>query len=138
MKRLLSVLCLSTILATQISTVAQADSSTPLQRNLLRWKGVREILRSVLEYETDTGDLPVEITSISTEIGSGVAAVDLCPYLVPTYSHLIGWDPLNEGSYYVDCTDYSSGYTISVDSTGTVTVSAPYAELGRAISISGN
>lgn len=105
--------------------------------NAQRDSDVRAILDAVNQYAVDNrGVLPTAISSTPTVIGSGSGQIDICTDLVPTYLSGMPYDPTTTGASYTDCTSYSTGYSISVDTSGRVTVSAPDAELSETISVS--
>jgi len=131
------LVAISLVCAMNVAMSPEAFAYNPFQRNELRLKGVNMILEDVLAYKVDNGSLPAVIKSVLTQIGSGAGKVDICSALVPTYNKNIPWDPSYPGSSYVGCTSYDSGYTISVDASGTVTVAAPYAEMGTVVTVSG-
>jgi len=104
--------------------------------NTQRSSDTKAILDAVWEYAVDNrGVLPTEITATATEVGSDAAEIDICTYLVPTYISSMPVDPTDAAAAYTDCTSYHTGYNISVDTDGRVTVAAPSAELSETISI---
>jgi len=104
--------------------------------NTQRSNDVRALLDATQEYALDNrGVLPTEITAVATEIGSADGLIDICSYLVPTYLTEMPTDPTDADATYTDCTSYATGYNISVDADGKVTVAAPTAELSETISV---
>ena len=58
------------------------------------------------------------------------------PVLVPTYAFNLPFDPTATSGHYTSNTNYDTGYSIVINSsTGQITLSAPYAELKKTISI---
>ena len=108
--------------------IAQANNA---QRN----NDVKAILDAVYQYTVDhRGDYPVSIPAVPTVVGSDAGQVDICGDVIPNYLTAMPFDPDQVGGGYVDCTDYNTGYVISV--TGArLTVSAPLAELSEIISV---
>lgn len=103
--------------------------------NAQRDSDVRAMIDSVHQYSIDNrGVLPTEITTTPTVVGSGATQIDICTYLVPTYVAEMPYDPTATGAHYTDCTDYDTGYSISTDADGRVTVSA-VGELSETISV---
>jgi type IV pilus assembly protein PilA len=111
--------------------------------NTQRASDVNAILNAVWQFGVDNnGDLtalglPVSPTAAAT-IGSNTAGgeINLCPEISPQYIAEMPVDPQN--GTWIDCTDYSTGYTIvqtSATAGARVTVSAPGAELGQSISV---
>lgn len=104
--------------------------------NTQRSSDVKAVLDAVWEYTVDNrGVLPTEITAVATAVGSDALEIDICTYLVPTYISSMPADPTDADASYTDCTDYHTGYNISVDADGRVTVAAPTAELEETISV---
>lgn len=117
-------------------------------RNADRENAVTQILNAVQQNRVDNGgiftcdpdgdgtnnDIPSTPTAIAS--GTGGAEYNICPCIVPTYIPLLPLDPdPTVGTGANDCTaNYDSGYEISQDAQGRVTVSAPAAELGQTIS----
>ena len=104
--------------------------------NTQRSNDVRALLDATQEYALDNrGVLPTEIPAVATEIGSAAGLIDICSYLVPTYLTEMPADPTDADATYTDCTSYATGYNISVDADGKLTVAAPTAELSETISV---
>lgn len=104
--------------------------------NAQRDSDVRAVLDSVHQYSVDNrGVLPTEITVTPTLVGSAVTEIDLCTYVSPTYVAEMPYDPITVGAHFTSCADYATGYMISVDADGRLTVSAPDAELSEVISV---
>jgi hypothetical protein len=56
--------------------------------------------------------------------------------VIPDYIATLPFDPSDLDGFYVDTTNYHTGYTVIRNaSTGRITVAAPSAELGETISI---
>lgn len=69
---------------------------------------------------------------------AGTSTYNIGPCLVPTYIATMPIDPSASSAYYNSPSDYNTGYTISVNTSGTlITVAAPSAELKKTISVSG-
>ncbi len=104
--------------------------------NTQRSNDVRALLDATQEYALDNrGVLPTELTATATEIGSATGLINICTYLVPTYLTEMPADPTDDDATYTDCTSYATGYNISVDTDGKVTIAAPTAELSETISV---
>lgn len=102
---------------------AQAD-------NTKRSSDVSQLLNAVHQYAADhKGRLPTNMPAL----GAAAEAVantgaDICTELSPTYLSLLPSDPqaANGGVGVSDCAAaYDTEYTVAVDATGRVTVSAP-------------
>jgi len=124
-------------------THVSPDRQFSLARNTQRKADVRAILDAIEQYAVDNnGKLPPGIDATERIINStgGTLTVDLCSSLVPRYIADIPIGPAyrKESPAYSVCTTlgpkYNSEYQVSVGPNNTVTVSAPYAELGETIS----
>lgn len=104
--------------------------------NTQRSSDVKAILDAVHEYAIDNrGALPPAVTNTATVIGDDATEIDICADLVPTYIAAIPFDPTDAAGAFTDCTTYNSGYQVSFDAAGRVTVAAPGAELNVIISV---
>ena len=106
--------------------------------NTKRASDVNTILNAVDQYSQDNNGIALrEIPSDApTVIGNGNKEIDICSKLVPTYISALPTDPSLNTTSITSCTSqYSTGYQISRNSLNRITVSAPKAELGAAISI---
>lgn len=78
------------------------------------------------------GDIPTS----SKKMAVGAGNYDIAPCLVPVYLFSMPFDPSAANAHYASNADYDTGYfVIKNASTGQITVSAPSAELGKAISV---
>ncbi|MFA7686103.1 MAG: hypothetical protein WCX95_04880, partial [Candidatus Gracilibacteria bacterium] len=94
------------------------------------------ILDAVHQFAIDSrGVMPATITAVPTVMGNGVGLIDVCADLVPTYITAMPFDPTDANGAYTSCAAYNTGYQISVDADGRVTVAAPTAELDETISV---
>lgn len=93
--------------------------------NTKRNSDVVTILNAIHEYAADNkGQVPSGITATATEIST--AGIDICDALVPTYVAALPTDPSLNTAQVTDCSaSYATGYNVSVDTDGRVTVSAP-------------
>lgn len=79
-----------------------------------------------------TGDIPTSTKLMAT--GAGNYNLGSC--IVPNYLQILPFDPSASSSYFTSLNDYNTGYNIVKNaSSGEITVSAPYAELGKVISV---
>jgi prepilin-type N-terminal cleavage/methylation domain-containing protein len=101
--------------------------------NTDRTNAVGQILNAIGQYSADHhGLLPPPLPAsgtalVATELQNGTAA-DICAVIMPAYIPSIPVDPGKNKPAITDCTTYDSGYQISVDTNGRVTVTAPGAE----------
>jgi len=108
---------------------AQANNTT-------RTNSVTQILNAIGQYSADNkGQLPAQITT-TAQLIEKTGGADLCSVIVPNYMPSLPQDPsLNGGAQITDCSSaYISGFQISKDANGRVTVKAPSAELSASIS----
>lgn len=106
--------------------------------NTKRSSNVNAILNAITQYITDNkGVTPTAITTTAQTIGNGVGQADLCALLVTKYLAALPIDPSVTGGDITTCTaSYNTGYTVVKSATDNrITVAAPSAELGVAISV---
>jgi prepilin-type N-terminal cleavage/methylation domain-containing protein len=84
-------------------------------------------------FSCSSGALPASAAFMTSVIGAG--NYDIAPCLVRTYLDVLPFDPSASSSHYTSPTDYSTGYTIRQNASGSITIAAPYAELGKTVSI---
>jgi type IV pilus assembly protein PilA len=132
----LLVIVIIAILAGIITIAVNPGRQIAQANNTQRSSDIKAVLEAVHQFAVDNrGTLPANITDTPTVIGSGDDQTDICTDLVPTYITAMPTDPTAADAAYTDCTDYNTGYQVSVDGDGRVTVSAPSAELDATISI---
>jgi len=112
--------------------------------NTARSSDVNTILNSIGQYLADNkGVLPAGIAAGDTDkpisSAAGGTGAAFCNALVTTYIAALPHDPLPANTF-TDCTNYATGYTVSVSSppagqTPRVTIKAPLAELSVVISV---
>jgi prepilin-type N-terminal cleavage/methylation domain-containing protein len=84
-------------------------------------------------FSCTSGALP---TTTPETMGSASGSYNIAPCLVPVYLETLPYDPVASSAYYTSNTSYNTGYTIVYNvSTTQITVAAPYAELGKIVSI---
>lgn len=101
-----------------------------------RQSDVNAIANALWQYKAyNNNQLPQGITNTPQEISS--RGLDLCTNLLPKYLPYLPVDPsVNQSLSISNCrAPYETGYTVSLDSQGRVTVTAPKAELNRSISV---
>jgi len=101
--------------------------------NTKRQSDVSAILNAVHQFAADSrGNLPADIDGTATEISE--AGANICADISPDYIALLPRDPSLTGDDTTDCaTGYTTGYSISVDADGRVTVVALSAEAVRGV-----
>ena len=120
----------------------QKPSTNIQERNTQRSANVNAILNAIGQNMADNrgifvcakGKIP---TAPSRVMSSKKGDFDIASCLVPTYLLTMPFDPSDKTAYWYSVADYNSGYIVSQKggSTGKVTVSAPGAEGGPAISV---
>lgn len=110
-------------------------------RNSNRSQYILSIMNAVRANIADTrtgiftcaaGDIPTS----TKRMASGAGNYDIAPCLVPDYMNVLPFDPAATSSYFNSITNYNTGFDIvKVSSTGAITISAPYAELGKTIQL---
>jgi len=68
-------------------------------------------------------------------MGSASGSYNIAPCIVPTYIAAMPSDPSASGTFYYSPSNYNTGYSIIINASGSITLSAPKAELGKTISI---
>ena len=133
---ILLVIVIIAILAAIVIVAINPGRQISQANNTQRSSDVTTILNATHQYGIDNrGVLPTAITATPTVVGSGTGQINICSLLVPTYIAAMPFDPTADGALYTSCTTYDTGYTISVDTAGRLTVSAPSAELSETISV---
>ena len=110
------------------------------QNNAERWLGLASIMQDLNHYVAENGDLPSDLPTKPTYIGTTKGMYNLCPELVPTFTVDLPLDPkygFHTIESYCDTAgqNYFSAYQISVDAKGMVTLAAPHAEDGATIKL---
>jgi prepilin-type N-terminal cleavage/methylation domain-containing protein len=109
-------------------------------RNSQRGFHINAIINAIRENVANTrtgiftcasGDIPTS----SKRMAVGAGNYDIAPCLVPDYMQILPFDPATTSARYTSATDYDSGYYVAKNASGTITVSAPAAELGKVISV---
>lgn len=107
-----------------------------LVNNTKRMSDLKAVENAISQYKVDhNNQIPPGVTSSPEEIST--QGVNLCSALVPNYIVSLPVDPkVNHGAPVSNCqTPYDTGYTVSIDTKGRITISAPQAELNSSISI---
>ena len=135
---LLVVIGIIAILASVVIVALNPARQFAQARQTQRTSNVRAILDSIHQNAADnqgvwtcgSGSLPSTTTNIANTGG-----YDMASCVVPTYLPQMPFDPSATGGHWTDATDYDTGYSVSQDTDGRVTVSAPSYELGVPVSI---
>jgi prepilin-type N-terminal cleavage/methylation domain-containing protein len=136
---LLIVIALIAILAAAIIIGLNPARQFSQARNSQRWSHVNAVMNAVNQNVADNngtwtcaaGALPATATNMSSTAGD----YDICGCVVTTYMSSLPFDPNASGASYTSCADYNSGYTVSQDTDGRITIAAPSAEVAATISV---
>lgn len=124
----LMVIGILAILATVVLVAINPARQFKVARDSQRNANISAILNAVGQNMADHGGVftcegvQKEMPGVVTQISS--ATFDLAACLVPDYISMLPFDPLKEDAHFTDETDYDTGYSISQDLEGRVTVSA--------------
>lgn len=133
---------LALLAATSILILNPADQLAKA-RNDQRRANLNLILNAVGQNIADntggfncaSGAVPSATTTMADN-NPIVGDYNIAPCLVSAYLQTLPFDPALNTAYYANNGDYNTGYTIKRDPvTGRITVSAPGAELGEAITV---
>lgn len=146
LKILLSVLVVIPLLAILLAvTLIAINPSKQFSQanNTKRMSDISAISSAIAQFKQQNGANPTGISDTPTEIAKNTA--DICANIVPNLIAALPTDPLastkeqKSGPPFqniVDCTTtYSTGYLVNANNDGTITVSAPKAELDQTISV---
>jgi prepilin-type N-terminal cleavage/methylation domain-containing protein len=137
---ILVVIGIIAILAAVVIVALNPARQFAQARNSQRWSNVNTLLNAIGQRLADNrgvwastpcGSLPTSATLIGSPSAAGIFNLGAC--IIPTYVSTMVVDPSGGTD---PATTASTGYFVMRDtSTGRVTVSAPYAELGETISV---
>lgn len=119
--------------AAQLASARNTERISHLQTIM---NAVRQNLadQSNQQFSCTTGALPT--SSLRMASGGATGTYDIGPCLVPTYLFVMPFDPSATSGHYTSVSDYDTGYTIKISTSGVITIGAPYAELGKSITVS--
>lgn len=130
----LLVIAIIAILAGIVLVAINPSRQIAEANNARRSTDVTAILNAISQHAVREGTLPAGITVTPTVIASS-GGVNLCTDLVTGgYIAQLPTDPTAAGASWTDCTNYNTGYNVSV-ANGRITVNAPSAELGETIGV---
>jgi prepilin-type N-terminal cleavage/methylation domain-containing protein len=131
------------ILTTVYLLVANPGAQLASSRNSERTLHLQTLMNAIRQNVADqsnqqfscpaAGPLPTSTKRMTSAAGAG--NYNIAPCLIPIYLFALPVDPSASSSHYNSVTDYDTGYTVSINASGTITLSAPYAELGKTVSI---
>ena len=128
--------------------VGQLKSSRNAERKLQLQTIMNAVRQNIADSPNDqfqctvSGTLPTSSKRMTSTAGAGNYNIGPCiigpanPYL-----YVLPFDPSASSSHYTSVADYDTGYTISISTSGVVTLTAPYTEtstvMTTTVSISG-
>lgn len=117
------------------SNSSNTGSESAQKRDTQRQSNITQILNAIGAYAADnSGLLPSGISNIEEEIATDGA--DICSEIVSAYIPSLPVDPDFGESWITNCDEnYETGYAVSKESNGRVTVTAVYPETEDDISI---
>lgn len=134
---ILIVIGIIAILAAIVLVAVNPARQFAKANNAQRSSNVNAIINAISQMIVDAkGDVDGEITTTAEDISSSDA--NLCAKLVPKYIPALPTDPssTHKGAVITDCSStYDTDYRIVKDSNNRITISAPSAQDGEAISV---
>ncbi len=120
--------------------VANPGGQLAASRNNARSLNLETIMIAIRQNIADQGSETFSCSSgalpaAPTDMSSASGGYNIAPCLVPNYLPAMPVDPAASSSYYRSPTDYDTGYTIMQNSSGSITLAAPNAELQTVITL---
>jgi prepilin-type N-terminal cleavage/methylation domain-containing protein len=111
-------------------------------RNTRRGTDLQVLMSAVKENIADQGNNQFGCASAgplptsTIKMGSASGSYNIAPCLIPADGiYVMPFDPNASSAYYASVSNYNTGYSIMMNASGSVTLSAPYAELGKTVSL---
>ncbi len=125
----LMVIGILAILAGVVLVAINPARQFKIARDSQRTANVTAILNAIGQNMTDHGGTftcegVVPDISPSPTIMTSLGGFDISHCIVPDYLSTLPFDPSREGSYFLNETDYNTGYSIAKDVEGRITISA--------------
>ena len=135
------VVALIAVLVGVYFLVANPAGQLASVRNSRRTVDLQNIMLAIRANIADQGNGQFgcsagSVPTTTKNMGSGSGSYNIASCLVPTYIAPMPIDPGATSSYYNSPTDYNTGYSIVINASGTITLSAPHAELNKPITTS--
>lgn len=112
-------------------SVAMFTGAQKKARDAVRKLDINALAMAIEQYAVDNrGELPIGIEETENIISSDQMenGSEFCKMLISKYIDIMPTDPTDSEAYFVDCDSYYTGYMISKNSEGRITVSAPSSE----------
>lgn len=118
--------------------VANPAGQLAASRNSTRSFNLQTIMLAVRQNMADQGNETFScaagaLPTTTKNMASAAGGYNIAPCLIPNYLEVMPIDPAASSAYYNSVSDYNTGYSIVQNSSGSVTVSAPNAELKQTI-----
>jgi prepilin-type N-terminal cleavage/methylation domain-containing protein len=131
-------LALLAILVGSYFLVANPAGQLAVSRNNTRTLNLQTIMLGIQQNIADQGTETFSCSSgsipTSTKtMGSAAGNYNIAPCLVPNDLALLPVDPSASSAYYTSVSNYDTDYTIVENASGSITLSAPNAELKQVI-----
>jgi prepilin-type N-terminal cleavage/methylation domain-containing protein len=127
------------ILSAAYLIVANPAGQLAAARNGTRSENLQAIMLAVRQNIADQGNETFSCSSGSLPTTSTVmesnGGYNIAPCLVPNYLAIMPVDPSASSASYFSASNYNTDYTIIQNASGSITLSAPNAELKQTISI---
>lgn len=117
--------------AAQLATSRNSERTLELQAVM---NAIRQNIadQSNEQFSCAAGPVPTTTTNMASASGS----YNIAPCLVPTYGlFTLPVDPSASSAHWTSISDYDTGYAIMMNASGSITLSAPNAELQQTVSI---
>jgi prepilin-type N-terminal cleavage/methylation domain-containing protein len=142
-------IALMVILTSVYILVANPAGQLGLSRNSERLLQLQTLMNAIRQniadqsneqFSCSAGPIPTSTAIMSSKPGAGNYNIAPCIIVVTgglaAYGiYTLPFDPSASSSYYNSITDYNTDYTIIQNASGSITLSAPNAELKQAVSI---
>lgn len=138
---ILVVVALTVVVTSIYFLVANPAGQLASSRNNERQFQLQAIMNGIRQNIADQGNEQFAcasgaIPTTTTKMASASGSYNIAPCLIPTYGlFTMPFDPNASSAYYTSVTNYNTGYTIAANASGSITLSAPYAELKKTISV---
>jgi prepilin-type N-terminal cleavage/methylation domain-containing protein len=138
------VVALMVILTAIYVVVANPAGQLAQARNNERRLHLQAIMNAVQQNIADSGNEqftcaagPIPTSSVRMTSAVGAGNYNIAPCIVfPTGIYglfTMPFDPVASSSHFISVNDYDSGYSIAMNASGSILLSAPYAELNQVV-----
>ncbi len=127
---ILVVIGIIAVLAAVVIVAINPGRQFKLARDSQRVSNINAILNSIGQNMAENKGIfmcignPFALPTAPTVIKNAIGGADIAKCIVPTYVSVLPFDPSATGAHFTDVSSYDTGYSVSQDSQGRVTVSA--------------